>query len=168
MNLAGQQYYNIISRNESSGLKAARPPDPSHTEVRRNGRRCLQEIRPRRARRSPTGGACPLARLLPPEGFRAYIFVNIFTNLQRSFSNCFLLAIVHISLKYSNLGITPVKITTKKIGENLTKLILQNLPSPLNIKKNCVEFCKNIFFFLERTAPRQRRRSPFCKMVKKS
>ena len=52
-----------------------------------------------------------------------------------------------ISLKYSNLGITPVKNTEilrnlekdrRKFNENL-----QNMPSLSKINKNCVEFCKN-------------------------
>ena len=53
-----------------------------------------------------------------------------------------------ISLKYGNLGTTPVNITEilrfseknpRKFDENL-----QNLPSSLSkINKNCAEFCKN-------------------------
>ena len=55
---------------------------------------------------------------------------------------------LNISLKYSNLGIAPVKITEiiLRISETHRRKFdekLQNLPSPLKINKNCVEFCKH-------------------------
>ena len=53
----------------------------------------------------------------------------------------------HITLKYGNLGITPVKSTkivrnSEKNRRNFDEK-LQNLPSLSKINKNFVEFCKN-------------------------
>ena len=48
--------------------------------------------------------------LLPPEGFRAHIFSNRFSqNLQQKKNAGKFQQFFHISLKYSNLGIPPVK-----------------------------------------------------------
>ena len=97
-------------------------------------------------------GAHVLTVHLPPEGFRAYIFSDRCSqNVQQIFSNFKVLKILFlISLKYSNLGITPVKITEnlrnseknqRKFDENL-----QSLPSPSKINKiarKINENCKN-------------------------
>ena len=54
-----------------------------------------------------------VSEILPLVGFKAYIFSDrCAQNLQQHFStNLLLKYFFHISLKYSNLGITPVKIT---------------------------------------------------------
>ena len=54
---------------------------------------------------------------------------------------------IHMSLKYSNLGLTPVKITeilrnSEKNRRNFDEK-LQALQSPSNINKNCVEMWKH-------------------------